>query len=164
MKHVDSWKLGVRLFEDVLEHVRLGFSRTYDSDDPLTFVVIDPTAKLRGVHELGIAAGIATVSDDGMLYLFGRERTLATVAEATNKGIDGKIVLRGFLSDFDGVRSAAMERRLRLSREKIVSKLLLAHLVAEHFPDLRDWEAEGEIVLHRQIGTILAGGILSEQD
>ena len=160
MIHAASWKFGVRCYERIRLHSILGFSRTYESDDPITSIWIEPDdVKIVRLQQLCEAAGVVFVAD-GRWRMFGRESILRSVA--AGKGpLDGAIALRGFLSDFNAPQSEQTEQRLKDCRMRMVSPLRLAHKVAEVYPSLRDWEnTEAEIVLLDKAHGLVAGGIL----
>ena len=161
MIHAASWKFGIRCYERIRLHSILGFSRTYESDDPITSIWIEPDdVKIVRLQQLCEAAGVVFVAD-GRWRMFGRESILRSVA-AGKEPLDGAIALRGFLSDFNASQSEQTEQRLKDCRMRMVSPLRLAHKVAEVYPQLRNWDhgTEAEIVLHNEVGVVQICGVL----
>ena len=146
----------------VREHAVLGFSRTYESDDPLyTRRLWSEDIEATGLDLICRTAGIALVSHPEECHLLGRRSVVQAVAEELGNGeLHGEPVLRGFLSDYDAPRSVAFQNKLIAARKRMLGQSRLAHFVSEHFPLLRDWETtSAEAVLHRSIQSLTRGGV-----
>ena len=162
MLHGKSWRFGAKLFGMVREHAVLGFSRTYESDDPLfikSLWVEDIEATQLDL--ICKVAGIALLSTAETCHFVGRRSVVRAVAEELERGpLNGEPLMRGFMSDYISPRSIEFQEKLEKARATMISHDRLSHLVAEHFPSVRDWEVGGaDITLLKHFVGLTRGGV-----
>lgn len=145
-----SFKVGVEYFNEMWHHVVNGFSSRYDSDNPLRSL---NTTNLPGVvvgrDALCRALGLIWVCDAQDIVLYGRERTLNTVAKCVDEfnGIHGDYVQRGLNVSLTRQKSDDIERREVQTLMRMRNKNKLMHVVAVDYPSVRDWGSTLEIDL-----------------
>jgi len=145
-----SFKVGTEYFNEMWDHVVNGFGPRYDSDNPLRSLnTMDLAGNVVCGNELCRTLGLIWVQDAQDLVLYGRERTLNTVAECVNQfhGINGFGVERGFVSETRRLKSEDIRAKEVHTLTRMRKKNKLMHLVAGDYPHLRDWGATLEIDL-----------------
>ena len=170
MLHGKSWRFGVKLFGMVREHAVLGFSRTYESDDPLfikSLWVEDIEAT--DLDLICKVAGLVLISTTDQCHFVGRRSVVRTVAEELERGpLNGEPLMRGFMSDYISPRSVEFQEKLEKARATMINHDRLAHFISEHFAIMRDWGEHGqgradhyaqEIIIQKRVTGFTRGGV-----
>jgi hypothetical protein len=138
-------------------HVTYGFSRHFESDDPLGSYEYSPEdVDVQGLERLCGALGLIAV-DHGRVALFGRRSVLASLfADDEYRPVVGNVVERSFWTNHVYPMSDRTNIRLATVRDRVTNATKLKHKVCEQHPYLRqfDHNTGAEIVLYEQVQTV----------
>lgn len=157
--------LGRELYHAVHKHVVRGFSRTYDSDDPIAVAVCDQR-HANGWQMIAEAACCQWVHDKelGVVSLFGRASRLALINDYLKQAgwLEGSLVLSAYERQFYDYRDPSTTAAIHECIKRIQGDQRVLHQIAELYPHLREWHqsTEAEIIMRRAVSSLRAGGSL----
>lgn len=160
-----NYHLGIRCFIVIREYATFGMSKTYESDDPFRWVTLHK-GMVYSIDDLCKAIGGSYVLKGEYYYVIARRIYTDMLSKlVADVDLKGSSVLRGYLSEANGIYLPERKLQYDQIRERMVNPVRQAHHVVEKFPALRVWglSTVAEVVVRKTLGSYSCGGVVFDK-